>query len=236
MRAQSVQACGLPGQPQPLPVGGRDHAVARPRIHEVRAHRRRALGIGGDHPHVGAAAAQDQRLDRHRRARRRSRITVNAAWRAGDAGGGVEAQHVGVASGGRGVEVGRAPHAAVDVLAAADLHRREQPRHRARGLDRLGDASARGAPGAAEHDPPALRGRRRRRAGARRTAPRTLDAGPEVGEGPPRGGGPRRSIRERTTAPPGAATPSASGANVAPAAIAEAPARRAARSAEVARP
>ena len=66
-----------------------------------------------------------------------------------------------VAAGGRGVEVGRAPHAAVDVLAAVDRDRREQPRHRAGRSDRLGDGRGRGA-GTAEHDPatvPAVNGR-----------------------------------------------------------------------------
>ena len=82
------------------------------------------------------------------------RISASTLDGAGEARGRVQAQHVGVAAGGRRVEVGRAPHAAVDVLAAADRHRREQPRHRARGLHRVGDARARRA-GAPEHDPAA---------------------------------------------------------------------------------
>ena len=65
---------------------------------------------------------------------------------------GLRQSTVRIASGGRGVEVGGAPHAAVDVLAVADRDGREQPGHRARRGDRLGDGRARGA-GAAEHDP-----------------------------------------------------------------------------------
>jgi len=60
-----------------------------------------------------------------------------------------------VAAGGRGVEVGRAPHATIDVLAVADRDRREQPRHRAGRRDRLGDGRTRRA-GTAEHDPAAV--------------------------------------------------------------------------------
>ena len=58
-----------------------------------------------------------------------------------------------VAPGRRGVEVRHAPHAAVDVLAAADRDRLEHPRDRARGDDRVGDLGRRRA-GRAEHDPP----------------------------------------------------------------------------------
>jgi hypothetical protein len=63
----------------------------------------------------------------------------------------VQAEHLGVAAGGRGVEVRQRPRAAVDVVAAADPHRLEHPGDRARGDDRLGHGGARRAD-AAEHD------------------------------------------------------------------------------------
>ena len=61
---------------------------------------------------------------------------------------------MGVAAGGGGVEVRRAPHAAVDVVPPLDRYRREQPRHTARSGHRVRDPGARGA-GASEHDPAA---------------------------------------------------------------------------------
>ena len=175
----------------------------------------------------GAAAAQRERLDRHGRAGDVAHQRRPACVRAGEAGGGVQAQHVGVAAGGRGVEVGRAPHAAVDVLAPADPHRREQPRDRARGLDRLGDGGL-GRAGAAEHDPAAGAAVD----GGHPQAPvepraGLLDAGARRFEGRRAGGADPRSRRARSSAPPGRRRPSASGAKAAPAASAQAPARRA---------
>ena len=141
------------------------------------------------------------------------RITREHGLAAGEVGGRVQAQHVGVAAGRRGVEVGRAPDAAVDVLALADRHRREQPRHRARRLDRLGQPWPPAPRGCRTRPGGRTRGRPRRRAAGRRSGrPSRRPAGAAVervgGRGSP------RSSAARITAPPGAATPSASGANV----------------------
>ncbi len=108
----------------------------------------RAHGLNRD-----AAPAQRERLDRHRRPRHPSHHRQRPA-RPGEARGRVQAQDVGVAARRRGVEVGRAPDASVDVLAAVDLERREQPGHRARGGHRLRNARP-GRAGAAEHHAPA---------------------------------------------------------------------------------
>ena len=90
-------------------------------------HRLVARGGGGDRP---------QR--RERRARGRD-----------------QAEHARAAAGRDGVEVRRAPDAAVDVLAPADLHRREDPRHGAARQHGLGDGRARRVGRAEDHAPPA---------------------------------------------------------------------------------
>ena len=112
-------------------------ASRRRRVHQARADR------------LDRSVVRADDRDRRRRApgRAAASVAATAALRlAGGggrrAGGGDQAEHAGAAAGGRGVEVRRAPHAAVDVLAAADLHRREHPRHRARGQHRLGDGGA----------------------------------------------------------------------------------------------
>ena len=121
-------------------------------------------------------------------------------------GGRVQAEHVRVTAGGGGVEVGGAPHAAVDVLAVADPHRGEQPGHRARRLHRLGHAGARGA-GAAEHDPaagpPVDRGDAQASVepGLGRSTWARSWLSVSGGRGRP------RSSSARSSAPPGAATP-----------------------------
>ena len=104
-----------------------------------------------DRPHDGAAATEREGFDGHRGS---SQIACDREQRvrSADAGGGIQAEDVGVAAGGRDVEIGRAPDAAVDVLTAADRDRREQPRDAARRLDGLGDAGVRRAR-APEHDP-----------------------------------------------------------------------------------
>ena len=65
--------------------------------------------------------------------------------------GGNEAEHARARSHRGGIQVGRAPDAAVNIVPAADPHRPEEPRHRARGSDRVGDLRGRRARGA-EHD------------------------------------------------------------------------------------
>ena len=142
-----ARAVPLSRRPAHGPGGGRRPAP-RPtaRGHEVRAHRLRRLGVRADVAHAGAAPAQHLQLDRdghaeglaQRRAQRRRRV---------------QAQDLGVAAGRGGVEVGDAPHAAVDVVALADAHGGEDPRDRARRRHRLGDGGARRA-GRPEHDAP----------------------------------------------------------------------------------
>ena len=72
-----------------LPVAGREHPARGSAVHEVRAHRGRALGFGATVSTVGAAAAQRQRLDRRRPSARRgaspraSAVGAGECWRSG---------------------------------------------------------------------------------------------------------------------------------------------------------
>ena len=123
------------------------------RVEQVRADRHDRAGVGRDDPDARAAPPQQQGLRRRGRARERAHRAepVGAQPRGG---GRVEAQHPVAARDGRGVEVGGAPDPAVDVGPAADLDRREHPRHRARGEHRIGHAG-RGSAGRAEQHAPA---------------------------------------------------------------------------------
>ena len=66
-------------EPEPLPVGGGEHPVARLGVHEVGAHRSPRTRRSARPPDVGAAPAQRQRLERHRRARDRPDDVEHAA-------------------------------------------------------------------------------------------------------------------------------------------------------------
>ena len=136
-----------------------------------------------------------------------------------------EAQHARAAPGRGGVEVRRAPDAAVDVLAAADLHRREDPRHGARrehGLRRPGRRARR-----ARRTSRAGRcgGRPPRSAGGRRTRePMRVEVARRGRPSERSVAGVARRTAARTARPAGAVPASASGANGVAAAIPARPA------------
>ena len=154
--------------------------------------RRRERPALGEPPRRGpprrGSAVHQVRADRGRRGRRPARSSRTRMPRAlsaissassaalpcsavngARAGGRREAQHVGAAAAGRGVEVDRAPDAAVDVLALADRDRREQPRHRARREHRVAHASPSARPARRTARARRCRGRPPPRAAGRRS-------------------------------------------------------------------
>jgi beta-keto acid cleavage enzyme len=121
------------GQRAALAVALRERRARRCAGHEVVAHRRCRGVIRADVAHAGTPGAQDLQLDRYGHA---EDLEDGPAQRRGR----VQAQDFGVAARRCRVEVGHAPHAAVDVLAPVDPHRGEDPWDRARGGHRVGHA------------------------------------------------------------------------------------------------
>ena len=138
-----------PASAQAAPASARPARSRRPRprrggaVHQVGPDRAERAASGATIVGPPRRAAQHHRLVAGPAREERGR----AAARAARAAVGVRHEHRVPRPAGRDVEVRRAPDAAVDVLAPADRHGREDPRHRAGGQHRVGDL-ARGAPGA----------------------------------------------------------------------------------------
>ena len=120
---------------------GIQHRLGSARVHQVAPHHRGRGMVGHERAHLGARGTPGERLggDDH-----------DPEGARGDAAlqrGRDEAQNLRPPAGRRRVEVGRAPDAAVDVLAVADPHRREHPRHGAE-ASTARETTAAGAPGA----------------------------------------------------------------------------------------
>ena len=113
---------------------------------------------------------------------------------------------MGVAAGRGGVEVGDAPHAAVDVVAVADAHRGEDPRDGARRRDRVGHAGARRARGAEDDAAPRAPVDRRHAQAPVEARARALDLVVQADRACAPCGRARASMAERTSAPPGVAS------------------------------
>jgi hypothetical protein len=109
------------------------------------------VGVGADQADAGAASADGGELEGLATADGAVDEAELGDQRDGEAAERVQAEQLGPPADRRGVEIGHAPDAAVDVLAAGDLDRCEEAGDRARRDDGVGDRRV-GRSGRAEDD------------------------------------------------------------------------------------
>ena len=207
-QAAAEPVSGRRSQRHALPVAGGQHPDARLAVHEVRAHRRRALGGSGPpsgRPRRGGAGPAPRSTPR---SGRRCGSTPACVWLPAMLAVGFRhrtwvSRPAGAASRLVGLHTPPSTYSRPPIRPGANSQGT-----RARRRHRLGRRSPRGARAPNTTRRPLTGGRRRRRAGGRRSGrPERVDAACAGPSSVSWGRGRRRSSAARSSAPPGAAEP-----------------------------